>query len=658
MTAPSRRTRRRDAGLVALLLMLAAPARSAAAAPFNFLEALTTGPDGRLWFADHPATLGAIAADTIRRFAVPGAGIVRAIAPGPDGNVWFTYDGPFQAPAGDGDAVGRITPTGAVTLFRAGLTPASRPAAIAVGPDGALWVAEAGDLSGPPGAPRIGRVTPAGSITEFATGPAGAPAVADLTAGPSGDVWFTAGRRVARITPAGQITSYRVPVALGVSQQLGGITPGPDGNLWFAATSEIGQVTPSGAVTMFRRGVAPGGYSDWTYKIVAGPGGLWFNTNSDGVGRIDVHGGVVHFRRGLTGNVGVDVARGPDGLIRAVDLGLGGSQIIRLGADGRVQSEFPAPPACRVPDVRGFHLDHAAALLENAFCAARAVAPRRRPGTADVVVLAERPAPGGVLRYRGAVSLILGPAPRYPRGCARPPFARTLVASGRLRVYERDGDVPGGEPDDTRQVIYACAGGPLRRVFAGGGTLLGADTALGVTGAAALVAYAEASGDHYGHDSLVLHVFDAAAGRDRLAVTIFDAEGPAPELAGLAVGPGGALAWILDTPPGQTLFVHDAFGTRRLDLAPAITGLAVGVSAVRWSAAGQARAAGFANAPPAPRAARRAARPPPGRGRRAGGGGRGSGRSRRRRGHRGCRPSTRSPRPHRRPRCRPAPRPR
>src|SRR5215813_14457124 len=57
------------------------------------------------------------------------------IALGPDGNVWFTE-------AGDPGRIGRITRSGVITEFTAGLTPNAQPTGIAAGPDGAMWFTE------------------------------------------------------------------------------------------------------------------------------------------------------------------------------------------------------------------------------------------------------------------------------------------------------------------------------------------------------------------------------------------------------------------------------------------------------------------------------------------------------------------------------------
>ena len=56
---------------------------------------------------------------------------------GPDGNVWFTLDTTAAGPAG----IGKITPTGTVTIFNTPVSPGqgSHPCGLAVGPDNRIW---------------------------------------------------------------------------------------------------------------------------------------------------------------------------------------------------------------------------------------------------------------------------------------------------------------------------------------------------------------------------------------------------------------------------------------------------------------------------------------------------------------------------------------
>ena len=99
---------------------------------------------------------------------------VRGIVAGPDGNVWFTCERddipPHFVPE---SIVGRVTPQGEVQEFSQGLSPLSFLPEIIAGPDGNLWFPiEPGLNQFPPKAALagIGRVTPQGQITEFRAG--------------------------------------------------------------------------------------------------------------------------------------------------------------------------------------------------------------------------------------------------------------------------------------------------------------------------------------------------------------------------------------------------------------------------------------------------------------------------------------------------------
>ena len=62
------------------------------------------------------------------------------------------------------------------------LSTGDRPAAIAAGPDGALWLTNAGSNS-------IGRITTGGQVTDY-TGP-GIDVPGGIVAGPDEAMWFT-----------------------------------------------------------------------------------------------------------------------------------------------------------------------------------------------------------------------------------------------------------------------------------------------------------------------------------------------------------------------------------------------------------------------------------------------------------------------------------
>jgi streptogramin lyase len=99
----------------------------------------TFGPDGNTWFADGgtPKAIGRIDVNThaISEFSsgLSSTGVSRAVA-GPDGNLWFV-DKSVTAPA-----VGRITPSGAITEFPVTLLPGQFMNAANFGPDGGLWI--------------------------------------------------------------------------------------------------------------------------------------------------------------------------------------------------------------------------------------------------------------------------------------------------------------------------------------------------------------------------------------------------------------------------------------------------------------------------------------------------------------------------------------
>lgn len=231
--------------------------------------AITTGPDGDLWFTDGGGDSSitsfyggqidrATPNGSITEFAIPSTDSQpNQIVAGPDGNLWFTED------AGNGGMIGRITPSGAVTMFP--LPESHEPGAIASGPGGAVWFTDvvfgSKHITG-----RIGRITPAGSIRYFALStPEAQPA--GLALGADGDLWFTAGtphlvksklkgRRsfpifvgsIGRITPSGQVTEYPIR---NLSLE---IAPGPqEHEMLFVpeASNEIGRISLTGKVSEY-----------------------------------------------------------------------------------------------------------------------------------------------------------------------------------------------------------------------------------------------------------------------------------------------------------------------------------------------------------------------------------------------------------------------
>lgn len=145
----------------------------------NFAEpyAITSGPDGALWFTDGAGQIGRITtAANVTRYSGPninngGWGITT----GADGALWFT-EGPCIAPPDTGQgcglappAIGRITTDGFLAEYLIPSTTA-QPVGIAAGPNGTMWFAESGSggnkigtfaVSTVPGPPTVTGITPA-----------------------------------------------------------------------------------------------------------------------------------------------------------------------------------------------------------------------------------------------------------------------------------------------------------------------------------------------------------------------------------------------------------------------------------------------------------------------------------------------------------------
>ena len=267
---------------------------------------LTPGPDGNVWFTcfrqrsvfGGQALIGRITPQgEVREFSagVPAGLGVDDIVAGPDGNLWFTLSAGVIGPMRQGhtSAIGRITPTGVVTVFRTGLRKRSAPGEIVAGPGGKLWFA---DVASPP---QIGQITTQGTIAEFPTELKPPLGLGGLAASPDGNLWFTQvfnlphgdgepGGLIGRVSPSGAVGQFgAAPAAIGAP------VAGADGNVWFAANNghvAIDRVTPSGEIAEFGKGLV-GVPSD----LVAGPdGNVWF-TAQQSIGRVSPSGEITQF---------------------------------------------------------------------------------------------------------------------------------------------------------------------------------------------------------------------------------------------------------------------------------------------------------------------------------------------------------------------------
>ncbi|OAI40393.1 hypothetical protein AYO39_01430 [Actinobacteria bacterium SCGC AG-212-D09] len=147
-------------------------------------DGITAGRDGDVWFTEAEGDrIGRVApSHELKEFGLPAGTGPTGITTGPDGNVWFTER--------SADRIGRLTPDGHLAQFDLAYT---SPQAIAAGSDGNLWFTETD---------AVGRVTPSGTVTEFTAGITPSSGPFGMAIGnEDGDPWFTEnlGNHVARV---------------------------------------------------------------------------------------------------------------------------------------------------------------------------------------------------------------------------------------------------------------------------------------------------------------------------------------------------------------------------------------------------------------------------------------------------------------------------
>ena len=248
---------------------------------------ITAGPDGNLWFTEYgigtfgTEGIGTITTGTTNTFtsypistSTTGAKGPEAITTGPDGNLWFT-----ELVANN---IGVMTTGGIVVneypipggINGAGPTPSNLGSSYQVGDT--LTIVQAGASGGTAMVTGIGGggsvsslslQTPGTGYTTASgvsvTGGSGSGVLLDITVatgpysittGPDGNVWFTENNTnvIGKVTPTGTFTQYSLPD--GAMRPIF-ITNGPDGNLWFTERGttggKIGRITPTGTVTEF-----------------------------------------------------------------------------------------------------------------------------------------------------------------------------------------------------------------------------------------------------------------------------------------------------------------------------------------------------------------------------------------------------------------------
>jgi virginiamycin B lyase len=199
-------------------------------------RSVATGADGNIWFVQDAPYVGRMTPDgSITEFAIPSGNHATRITAGRHGTLWFAE---FRV-----SKIGRISTDGTIREF-GGPQKFDFPSDLTLGSDGNIWFIDSRLC--------IGRLTPSGAVTLFnvcRTTPN------DITGGPGGDVWYTEGPNVGVVTMTGVGTTLFNPK--GVGPELTGIAAGPDGNVYVGERSTsprglfITQVTPSGVFTRY-----------------------------------------------------------------------------------------------------------------------------------------------------------------------------------------------------------------------------------------------------------------------------------------------------------------------------------------------------------------------------------------------------------------------
>jgi virginiamycin B lyase len=311
--------------------------------PVTIPEAMTTGPDGALWFTQPGiGRIGRLSiAGLYSSFPVSGVpGDQNGIAAWFDGALWFS----------ETNAIGRITTSGDVKTYP--LPNGTRPGRIAIGPDGSLWFVEINRGF-------VGRVTTTGDFNEIAL-PGGQPAKG-IVAGPDGAVWVTRGD-LFRLTPGGEASEY--PLAQFSQDNVqpevatGGIVAGRDGAIWFITKYALHRMTLDGHDAIASGGPdAKSSYPPQTDLAVDGNGDFWISTIAGGgsQGIVQRAPGLspqnVQPAKGYPGDVPAAITTGPDsaawvGTSPSTTKGApyGPSTIVRLNKNGTtVVTALPCP---------------------------------------------------------------------------------------------------------------------------------------------------------------------------------------------------------------------------------------------------------------------------------------------------------------------------
>lgn len=242
---------------------------------------ITTGPDGKLWFAKHiEQKIGRINTDGTFASDFPASGQTGPgpfhITTGPNNTAWFTELG--YPPQVQTSGIGKMDVNGNYTSYP--LADGTNPLDIISGPLNGMWFTENG-------AGAIGFISATGRasgvlgcfICEYPI-PTPNSGPGDITVGPDGNLWFTETNtdKVGRFNP-GTETFTEFNLAAGTRPE--GIVTGPDGNLWVTGHDNNTIVRMNTSGTILNVFPIPGPDSGATNIIVGPDGALWFPMEFD-----------------------------------------------------------------------------------------------------------------------------------------------------------------------------------------------------------------------------------------------------------------------------------------------------------------------------------------------------------------------------------------
>jgi streptogramin lyase len=315
-------------------------------------DGLAAGPEGEMWVTADEAAARITTGEppVLTLLSAPGTW-PGAIVAGSDGNMWFARGGINVT------EIGRLTPAGEITEFNKGAV--HRPRWMTLGPEGDVWY-----TAGIPGiksigekyeSSAIGRITPSGQVSEFTAGLSPQPHLEQITTGPDGDLWFVddgSPYTIGRIAPTGEIKEFTI--SENPELKPSGIAAGTNGNVYFGASGEnnkaededlIMEITPAGEVTEVAR------LNDSeVVELVTGPeGAMWFTGKStepvnhpNVIGRLTPQG---HLEEDLLElepeTEGRLITPGPDGNMWFVALSKTGRKVGVIGTGESGASQAP-----------------------------------------------------------------------------------------------------------------------------------------------------------------------------------------------------------------------------------------------------------------------------------------------------------------------------